>query len=204
MIQNDPFLAATEIVDWHHPIVRSLAHELAGGTEDPMAITERCFEWVRDKIRHSRDFGLRQVTCSASEVIEHGSGYCYAKSHLLAALLRSNGIPAGFCYQRLSKHDKGPPFCLHGLNAVFLPRYGWYKVDARGNRDGIDARFCPPKERLAYASSLPGEADLFDILPEPLPIVIESLRQHNDAQELWESLPDISPTALAWPMHYDD
>ena len=30
-------------------------------------------------------------------------------------------IPAGFCYQRLSKNEDGPPFCLHGLNAVYLP-----------------------------------------------------------------------------------
>lgn len=196
MIPNDQFLASTEVVDWKRPIVQSLARELAVGTDDPEGIAKRCFEWVRDEIKHSRDFSLRQVTCSASEVIEHGSGYCYAKSHLLAALMRANGIPAGFCYQRLSRDDNGFPFCLHGLNAVFLPQYGWYRLDARGNRDGIDARFCPPEEHLAFSSSMRGEADLFDILPEPLPIVIESLRKHNHAQDLWESLPDASVTDI--------
>jgi len=39
------------------------------------------------------------VTCSASEVLREGTGICFAKSHLLAALLRAVGIPAGLCYQ---------------------------------------------------------------------------------------------------------
>ncbi|WP_338430147.1 transglutaminase domain-containing protein [Synechococcus elongatus] len=35
-------------------------------------------------------------------MLEYRTGYCYAKSHLLVALLRACSIPAGFCYQRLS------------------------------------------------------------------------------------------------------
>ena len=26
-------------------------------------------------------------------------------------------------------------FCLHGLNAAWLPEYGWYRLDPRGNRE---------------------------------------------------------------------
>ena len=91
------------------------------------------------------------VTLKASEVLQHGTGFCYAKSHLLAALLRANGIPAGLCYQRLSVNDTGAPWCLHGLNAVFLEDIGWYRCDARGNRPGVTAAFTPPVERLAFA-----------------------------------------------------
>lgn len=43
----------------------------------------------------------KRVTCSASDVLQHRSGICYAKSNLLAALLRKEGIPTRFCYQRL-------------------------------------------------------------------------------------------------------
>jgi len=39
---------------------------------------------------------MNPVTCKASDVLIYGTGYCYAKSHLLAALLRANAIPAGF------------------------------------------------------------------------------------------------------------
>ncbi|MEO8327235.1 MAG: transglutaminase family protein [Nitrospirota bacterium] len=60
-------------------------------------------------------------------------GNCYAKRYLLAALLRANGFPARLCYQRLIIENQEPPFCLHILHAIFLDKYGWYSVDARGN-----------------------------------------------------------------------
>ncbi|UCZ56230.1 transglutaminase family protein [Desulfurispirillum indicum] len=185
------YLAATNIIDWDHPDVLARAHELAAGADSVHAVAKRCFQWVRDEIRHSRDYQLQEVTCTASEVLRVGSGYCYAKSHLLAALLRANGIAAGLCYQRLSRDDNGAPFCLHGLNAVFLPDVGWYRVDARGNREGVNAQFTPPVERLAYAIRLPGEVDFPDILPEPLPVVVEALRSFRTADELWAHLPDV-------------
>ena len=37
------------------------------------------------------------------------------------------------------------PYSLHGLNAVHLPDFGWYRIDARGNRTGIHAQFDPPQ-----------------------------------------------------------
>jgi transglutaminase-like putative cysteine protease len=187
----DAFLMSTDVIDWTHPLVRAQALALAQGLTDPQSIARACFDWVRDEIRHSRDFGLQPVTCAASDVLRERSGYCYAKSHLLAALLRANGIPAGFCYQRLSRDDNGAPFCLHGLNAVWLPDTGWYRMDARGNRSGINAQFVPPVEHLAFPIQLPGEADLPEIWPEPLPVVVNALRAHATADDLWAHLPDI-------------
>src|SRR5690606_10064452 len=144
------FLSPGKIVDSDHPAVVAKALALVKGSTDASEIAKTCFEFVRDEIRHSFDFQLNPVTCKASEVLEHGTGYCYAKSHLLAALLRANGIPAGLCYQRLTIDNDTPPFCLHGLNAVYLEPHGWYRVDARGNKPGVDADFCPPAERLAF------------------------------------------------------
>lgn len=164
---------------------------LAEGASRSVEIAKRCFEWVRDEIRHSHDHQLNPVTCTASEVLRHRTGYCYAKSHLLAALLRANGIPAGLCYQRLSRDENGPPFCLHGLNAVHLEGLGWYRVDPRGNRDEVDAQFTPPVERLAFAIGVPGEMDLPGIHPDPLPVVMAALRTHRTWDALWEHLPDV-------------
>ncbi len=123
------FLRRTDIIDWDHPAVLRQAGELAGG--EPIEVAGACFEWVRDEVRHSSDFRVNPVTWRASDVLLHRTGYCYAKSHLLAALLRANGIPCGFCYQRLSVGGDGPPYSLHGFNAVHLPQHGWYRVDAR-------------------------------------------------------------------------
>lgn len=193
----EPFLKATEIVDWHNPQVRSKALKLASGASGDPEIARRCFEWVRDNIQHSSDYKRNPVTCAASEVLANSTGYCYAKSHLLAALLRANGIPAGFCYQRLSIDDQGPPYSLHGFNAIYLPEFGWYRVDCRGNKPGVDAQFCPPEERLAFRLNFPGERNFTEILPEPLPIVVSALRKYSKWDDLYCNLPDWDSPSLA-------
>jgi transglutaminase-like putative cysteine protease len=33
---------------------------------------------------------------------------------------------------------------------VYLKDYGWYRIDARGNKAGVDAQFTPPHEKLAF------------------------------------------------------
>jgi transglutaminase-like putative cysteine protease len=190
-VQN--YLEATAIVDWDHPEVLALARDLAGSQGDQVAVARRCFEWVRDEIKHSGDFRLNPVTCTASQVLLHRTGFCYAKSHLLAALLRANAIPAGFCYQRLSIDGAGPPFCLHGFNAVHLPGIGWYRIDARGDRDGISTAFNPPSERLAFSPRLDGEADFDGVLPSPLAVVVEALSRHGSYAQLVDNLPDLEP-----------
>ncbi len=186
-----PFLAADDVVDWLHPEVGALARRLGGPGGRPAEVAERCFTFVRDEIRHSWDFRLEPLTCAASEVLRHRTGFCYAKSHLLAALLRANGLPAGFCYQRLAVGELGPPWCLHGLNAVYLAEHGWYRLDARGNKPGIEARFQPPVEHLAFQPRAPGEADLPEVWPRPLPVVVEALRSHPSVAALALDLPDV-------------
>ena len=189
------FLRNTEIIDWTHPAVLSKAKQLSNGTTDVLEIAQRCFEWVRDEIEHSIDFRRNPVTCSASEVLTSGTGLCYAKSHLLAALLRANGIPTGFCYQRLS--GDRTPYTLHGLNAMHLPDFGWYRVDARGNKPGVDAQFKPPVEQLAF-DPVDSEEKLFpEILPDPLHIVVAALREYSDWEVLWKNLPDWNHPSLS-------
>ncbi|MBU4262659.1 MAG: transglutaminase family protein [Proteobacteria bacterium] len=187
----DNYLQSTPIINWQHSVVLAKARELAAGGTDPTAVAQSCFTWVRDAIKHIDDYNIQEISCSASEVLLSGAGICYAKSHLLAALLRANSIPAGFCYQRLSRDDDGASFCLHGLNAVYLPDYGWYRIDARGNKAGVNAQFAPPSEQLAFSIRLAGEADLPEIWPSPLPVVIEALGRYTRKNELWDNLPDV-------------
>ena len=189
--QMDNYLRSTEIIDWEHPQVLALALDLAAGSTNLIEIARRCFEWVHDEIRHSHDYRMNPVTCTASEVLAAGTGYCYAKSHLLAALLRANSIPAGLCYQRLSRDDNGAPYCLHGLNAVYLPNIGWYRIDPRGNKEGVNAQFTPPVEQLAFVIRYEGEGDLPEVWPDPLPVVISVLRTYRTYDALWENLPDV-------------
>jgi transglutaminase-like putative cysteine protease len=129
---------STQYIDWDTPTImaKSLSLDCSNHTE----ITKKCFEFVRDEIKHSWDYKCNPVTCKASDVLAHGTGYCYAKSHLLAALLRANNVPADLCYQRFTITDQ-PPFCLHGLNAVHLENVGWYRKMQEGIKQVFQQSF---------------------------------------------------------------
>lgn len=185
----EPFLRATPVVDWEDPDVQALARELSRG-RGQRDVARACFEWVRYQVPHTVDHGLEPVTCSASEVLRARTGFCYAKSHLLAALLRANGISTGFVYQRLALDAEGRAFCLHGLNAVWLPDLGWYRIDSRGNRPDLRAGFDPPREMLPYASTRPGERLFAGIWADPVPLVVDALRRYRTRAELEANLPD--------------
>lgn len=185
------YLRPSACIDFDHPLLAEAAAGLARDARDEHDLVQRCFEFVRDEIRHSWDYKQNPVTCRASDVLRHRTGYCYAKAHLLAALLRANKIPAGLCYQRIAVGESGPPYCLHGLNAVFLQGHGWYRIDARGNKPGVVAQFTPPREQLAFALQDANEFDLSEIFAEPLPIIVATLESCADIDAVHANLPDI-------------
>lgn len=184
------FLRATPIIDWDHPAVRDLAGRLAEGNESRLDVARSCFEWVRDRIPHTSDHGLDPVTRSASEVLAAGTGFCYAKAHLLAALLRANGVPAGFSYQRLRTEGPESPTCLHGLNAIWLEGLGWRRIDARGARPGLRSEFAPPEEVLPFAADGPGERTFPGVWADPAPVVLAALADYPDRLSFLNHLPD--------------
>jgi len=185
------YLKATDIIDYHDANIQALAKKLSLGIKDDEVIAKNCYGWVRDNIHHSGDYKDDITTLTASEVLKHGTGWCYAKAHLLAALLRANGIPTGFCYQRLSCSEYKPDiYCLHGLNWIYIKKYGWYRVDVRGNKDGVDAQFTPPHEQLAFALG-ENEFDLNDNLEEPRKEIVETLKKYKSYAEMICHLPDI-------------
>ena len=191
MTNMKKYLESSYYIDWNNPEIIELAKTLLSNSSAEEELVKNCFEWVRDNIKHSAEFKLSPITCKASDVLTYKTGYCYAKSHLLAALLRANKIPTGLCYQRLSVNDNGAPYSLHGLNAVYLKNYGWYRLDPRGNNTNVNAQFCPPKEQLAYSINLNQEADLPEIWSEPLNLVTDVLEKYRTYQDVYNNLPDI-------------
>jgi transglutaminase-like putative cysteine protease len=186
------YLVSDTIVDWQTPDVRQKALELTRSLTDEIDKARCLYEWVRDAIPHTNDAGLDIVTCTASEVLHHGTGTCFSKSHLLAALLRANGIPAGFCYQVLRLD---PPvdneLVLHGLNGVYLSSLGkWIRVDARGNTRGVNAQFSVEKEQLAFAMEPAAGEFIYDtIFAAPVSNVVDRLNRFTSRRELWLDLP---------------
>ena len=186
------YLEATEIVDYNNKEVYALAMSLSQGCQTNTQIAQKCFEYVRDEIEHSGDYKAKITTLKASDVLKYRTGWCYAKSILLAGLLRANGIPTGFSYQRLSCSEyKKETYCLHGLNSIYLKEFGWYRVDARGNKEGVNAQFTPPMEQLAFELR-EHEFDLDGILTEPLDEVLLALKSYKNYNEMVENFPDIT------------
>lgn len=184
------YLRATPVIDCAAPAIIAAAASIAGDATDDETVARRCFLWVRDEVRHSSDCQITTVTCAASDVLRHRVGFCYAKSHLLAALLRAREIPAALCYQRLAEDEAGAKFFLHGLVAIHLQRHGWYRVDPRGGKPRERSGFNPPTEILPYAPRLEGEQDLPYRYADALGCVVETLQRWGTATEVRAHLPD--------------
>ncbi|WJV50431.1 transglutaminase-like domain-containing protein [Streptomyces flavofungini] len=198
LIQRTPdlsaYLAADEVIDHTHPLVRGTAAELAKNATDSYSYACAAFEFVRDTVPHSADSGDPRVTWRASDVLEQRTGICHAKAHALAALLRAEDIPTALCYQRLL-HDDGSGFAVHGLVAVRLDG-AWHRQDPRGNKPGVDAQFSLDGERLAWIpDAAGGEVDYPELHSSPHPSVLDCLRQAVDRPHLWDLLPTELPAA---------
>ncbi|MET9603522.1 transglutaminase family protein [Streptomyces sp. NPDC006512] len=185
------YLAADEAVDHDHPFVLETADALWTATGEDRAYAQVAFEFVRDTVAHSADSGDQRVTWRASDTLSTRNGICLAKSHALAALLRARGIPAALCYQRLADDDTGTRHLLHGLIALRLPGTArWSRLDPRGNKPGVDARFDLEHERLAFPVRPElGEADYPGLYAAPHPAALKALRESADRTRLWENLP---------------
>lgn len=181
-------------VDFSHQIIETKIEELFNPTQSDIEKAKVAFEFVRDKISHSWDIKGTRVTCKASDVLKYKEGICYAKSNLLAALLRSQGIPTGFCYQRLMLFDtpeKG--YSLHALNAVYLKSVEkWIRIDARGNKTGVNAQFSLDQEKLAFSVNEKfDEKDYPVIFKKPNIKTITVLKENTDIVEMYmNNLPE--------------
>lgn len=191
-------------VDFEDPLVLREINLLEVQGLDENGLVKKVFEHVRDVYPHSFDLLERlkpagqtdgvagQVSCSASDVLRNGHGICYAKSHLLAAILRSLGIPTGFCYQKLIFSDETPKLVVHAVNAVYLSGVQkWVRLDTRGNKPGVDAQFSTGGEKLAFPVRPElGEQDGNTIYAEPSGNVIAVLKSCKTLYELVDKLPE--------------
>lgn len=189
----EKYLESSDIVDFEScDEIRRKSLQLIAGYNSEIDIIKKIYEFVRDEINHSADIDGKVVTCKASDVLKHRQGICYAKSHLLAAMLRFCGIPTGFCYQRLVLHDDTAPYIiLHGITAVYLKDMEkWIRLDARGNKNGIDAQFSLEYEKLAFpVRKEKGEEDIWTIYSSPDTNVINTLNKYADPMDLYNNLP---------------
>ena len=195
------YLKEDDVIDYSDESITQLADELYKKADSETEYIKAAFEFVRDEVSHSADINEDMITCSASEVLRARHGICFAKSHLLAALLRCKSIPTGFCYQKLTFGDETSPVLVyHGLNGVYLNEYKkWIRLDARGNKGKINAQFSIDEEQLAYlVRTEKGEEDGLVIYPAPDVKILEKLKNNKTRTALWNDL----PTELGYCIYY--
>lgn len=188
---NQKFLQATSYVDWNHPAILRKSSELCATLSNDVDIAQRIFEWVRDEIPHSKDINASIVTKKASEVLLMGTGVCYAKTMLLAALLRAQKIRTGFCYQILRKGPETGDTLVHALNAIYFPGQNrWLRVDSRGNTGTYNAQFDINKEQLIFPEHSPESVLIYEtIFTDPAAAIIQTLEAYEDCNEMIQNLP---------------
>ncbi|WP_035510653.1 transglutaminase-like domain-containing protein [Halobacillus karajensis] len=178
------YLKESKVVNYSHPLIKEVAKKLFNNEQTDIEKVKVAFQFVRDEVSHSWDIQGTRVTCTADDVLKHKEGICYAKSNLLAAFLRGEGVPTGFCYQRLmifDTPDKG--YSLHTLNGVFLNSLNrWVRIDARGNKLGVQAEFSLDEEKLAFSVQEDfDEKDYPTIYTQPNDKTIATLQANTNA-----------------------
>ena len=190
----EEYLSESKYINWNNECIRKKAYNLRTNYTNEISIIKASYEFVRDEIKHSWDVQDKRVTKTAAEVLEQGVGICWAKSNLLAALLRANSISTGICYQRLTLGDTPESgYCIHALNAVYIKSLDrWVRLDARGNKTGADAQFDLEHERLAFPVRKNfGEADYDEVYANPSGKLMKVLEENTDALYMYlNCLPD--------------
>ena len=165
MSSNEKYLAETPSIDYMNSHIQQKVRELRSQSEDELDYIKRSYQFVRDEIPHSWDIKANVVSKTASETLVNRTGVCWTKSCLMAALLRANKIPSGISYQLLTRaDDDSEGHMIHALNTVYIKDLNrWVRLDARGNKENIDACFSLDEEKLAYPiRSEFGEIDYMD------------------------------------------
>lgn len=193
--EMNEYLKSSHYINWEDEQILQKAQELKMlYQDDELALIRATYHFVRDEIKHSWDIQDQRVTITAADVLREKVGICWTKSNLLAGLLRANGIPAGLCYQRLIlKHTPERAYCIHALNAVYCQSLKkWIRLDARGNKAGVNAEMNITNEQLAFpVNPEMGEIDYKEVYAVPPQRLMNVLENNTDALYMYlHALPD--------------
>ena len=165
MKELSEYLKETNCIDFSNLLIVQKVDALKSASSDKLDYIERAYKFVRDEIPHSWDAKLPVVSKKASDVLKNKTGICWTKSCLLTALLRANKIPSGISYQYLTRADDASDgYIIHALNTVYIDSLQkWIRLDARGNKAGVNAQFSLEKEILVFPARPEfGEKDYCD------------------------------------------
>ena len=141
---NSDALSPAYFVDSDHPRVKDYARAVTAGLADPVEQTRALFLAVRDSFPYDPyKLDLRPEAMKASEVLLRPRAYCVEKAVLLAATLRSLGLPSRLFFGnvrnhigtgRLERYLGTNVMAFHGSTEVFLQQR-WIKLTPAFNKE---------------------------------------------------------------------
>ncbi len=198
----EQYLRSTAYVDSGAANVVAFAERVAGVAADPIARAVALYHAVRDEIVYTPYCDFRSVeTYRASACLARGSGFCVAKSALLAASARAAGIPARVGFADVRNHLASPRlrrlmgtdvFYYHGYAELHLDgawvkatpvfdrglceRFGVLPLPFDGRRDSLFQAYDPSGRRhMEYVRDRGPSADV------PAEAIIETFERHYPA-----------------------
>lgn len=202
----EEYLTPTYYIDSDHPEIISFAahHSKTGQTETRKAI--EVYYAVRDTIRYNPySIEPKKETMKASTILMRRHGYCVAKAVVLAACLRSLGIPArlGFAdvqnhlnTQRLRRLMGTDVFIYHGFTEIFLNRK-WVKATPAFNLELCNNFNVKPLEFDGKTDSILHPYDKSGNLH------MEYVKDHGSFADLpWDRI--IEASKKEYPLYFED
>lgn len=184
-----PYLVPEAEIQSDDPGIARQAKQLAAGATTCFEVVDRLARWAHDEIPYAIPGGG-----SAKGTFDARSGECAGHSRLLAAMLRSLGIPARTPMGGMYAPLHGGCFAQHMWNEVWLgEQIGWLAVDCTaGQSTYIDATHI----RLAdgVTSFGPQAVEVLDYEPKPRPVAEASASVSRRA--------DAYPFLVGAPMVY--
>jgi transglutaminase-like putative cysteine protease len=198
----DQYLRPTAYVDSDAPSIRTFAERVTAAAAEPIGRAVALYQTVRDEIVYTPYCDFRSVeTYRASACLARGSGFCVAKSALLAAGARAVGIPARMGFADVRNHLASPRlrrlmgtdvFYYHGYAELYLEgawvkatpvfdrglceRFGVPPLVFDGRRDSLFQAYDPSGRRhMEYVRDRGPSADV------PVEAIIETFERHYPA-----------------------
>ena len=112
----------------HDPFIVKQAKRLAGDEANPYKIARRIFDYVGDTLTYKLEGGWN----AAPVVLKRGTGSCSEFSFCFIALCRAAGVPARYVGAFVVRGDDASlDDVFHRWPQVYLPSYGWVRMDAQ-------------------------------------------------------------------------
>jgi transglutaminase-like putative cysteine protease len=106
--------------------ILSLAHDLAGGSTNPLTRARSAYEWIAHNVKYSFAREYSTLTNISDYCLSHGYGDCGQEALLFITLCRAQGIPAR--WQTGWNIFPGAKD-IHDWTEIYVAPYGWMPVD---------------------------------------------------------------------------